>query len=188
MIAASGLRRCHMLGIALVSLALTSCTTGPNAADASSDGAQTKPESWAGQCYEGFAQDIDAIAGVDALDCGFIDGMKVSAGAKTQWRACARAAAATGRPFKFGYRDMGIDSAYCDTAVRTPEGDLITWYFDYDLTGGAPEGPKTALWALRCADIGFDDKALGPPSFFDMFGCEKLDSGRAWGILQARLR
>ena len=145
------------------------------------------PSQWRNVCYDGFAEDVDAVAGPDAIDCGFHVGPGASSRDIAQWQACGREAQASGKPFKFGYRSFGTDSAFCDVAIRTPEGELISWYLDFDVTGGGGTGPRSALWASRCTGIAFEPGSIGPGSFFALQGCEELTSGRVWDIRQARL-
>lgn len=145
------------------------------------------PSQWRNVCYDGFAEDVDAVAGPDAIDCGFHVGPGASSRDIAKWQACARDALASGTPVKFGYRSHGDDSAFCDVAIRTPEGELISWYLDFDVTGGGGTGPSSALWASRCTGIAFKPGSIGPGSFFHLNGCEELTSGRVWDIRQARL-
>lgn len=147
-----------------------------------------KAGGWQNVCYDGFGEDVDAIAGPEAVDCGFHVGPGASSRDIAQWQACGRKAQASGKPFKFGYRSFGIDSAFCDVAIRTPEGELISWYLDFDVTGGGGTQPRSALWASRCTGIAFEPGTIGPGSFFHLEGCEELTSGRVWDIRQGRIR
>lgn len=143
---------------------------------------------WQDVCYDGFAEDVDAVAGPGAVDCGFHVGLGASPRDIAQWQACGRKALASDKPVKMGYRGFGIDSAFCDVAIRTPEGEWISWYLDFDVTGGGGTGPHSALWASRCTRIDFEPGSIGPGSFFALKGCEELKSGRVRDILQARIR
>lgn len=168
----------------LSSLALVGCSTAATKT-VSVDGSRGE---WGDQCYEGFAEDVETLAGPDAVDCGFHAGMGANRGDIKRWQACAREAVASGRPFKFGYRSFGIDSAFCHTAIRTPEGELLSWFLDFDVTGGSSERARSALWASGCKDIAFEAGTIGHGSFFDLKECSELTSGRAWEIQQARVR
>lgn len=185
--------RGHRSGFWLIFVALTGCATAPVAPTASVEPTKSAVETpvivstWAEVCYDGFAEDVQALSGPDAQDCGFIapeDGR----GRVRAWRRCAREALVSGRPFRLGYRAFGTDSAYCEVAVRTPEGELIDWFFDFDVTGGSASGSESALWVSRCDAFRIGRLDSTRSSLIDGIGCAELKSGRAYEVRQARVR
>lgn len=173
-------------GIACLAVVLCGCASVHEAPTASAPVA--KAGGWRNVCYDGFAEDVDAVAGPEAVDCGFHVGPGASSRDIARWQACGRDAVASGEPFKFGYRSFGTDSAFCSVAIRTPEGELISWYLDFDVTGGGGAEPHPALWVQRCTGLDFKPGTIGPGSFFALRGCEELTSGRVWDVRQARIR
>ncbi len=127
--------------------------------------------SWRDQCYTCFAQAVSSIAGDSAVDCGFLSS-GVSKGQRRATVTCAKNAVASDRPFKFGYAGFGTDSFFCDVAIRNADGQLISFAYDSDVTGGfATDGENAAVWTSRCARIAFEKGSIVLSSFFDLQGC-----------------
>lgn len=141
---------------------LTACASLSTVASAS--------KNWSEYCYEGMAADVDALAGADATDCGFYRAPERATQRSAQ--ACMREAIAAGRAFKTGYVTSGHDSNYCDIAVRRPDGQLLSLFYDFDTTGqwGAGGG-SAALWASRCRLVRYEAGTIGMGSFFDLDEC-----------------
>lgn len=139
-------------------------------------------------CYEGFAEDVDAVAGPDAIDCGFHRTFRASARDVAQWQSCGREAYASTKPLKFGYMDSGDDSAFCHVAIRTPEGELVSWSVDTDVTGGSGDVPHPVLSASHCTHLAFGHDIDSAGGIFDLEGCGVLKVGRVQDILRARVR
>jgi hypothetical protein len=174
--------------MACLAVLLCGCSAMPDKSASAGPAPVAATGGWQDVCYAGFAEDVDAVAGPQAVDCGFHVGPGASSRDIAQWQACGRKAVDSGRPFKLGYRSFGTDSAFCSVAIRTPEGELISWYLDFDVTGGGGTEPSSALWASRCTGMDFRPGSIGPGSFFRLTGCEELMSGRVWDIWQARVR
>lgn len=127
--------------------------------------------SWRDQCYTGFAQAVSSIAGDSAIDCGFLSS-GVSKGERSATAACAKDAAASDRPFKFGYAGFGTDSFFCDVAIRNADGQLISFAYDSDVTGQWNSNDGNAVvWTSRCDRIVFEPGTIVPGSFFDLREC-----------------
>lgn len=148
---------------ALLSLSLAGCGSVPPALP--------QAGSWANQCYVNLDRDVSKIAGPSAIDCGFLP-LDASRNNRIATEACAKNAAGNGKPFKFGYGSFGDDSAYCDVAIRGPDGQIISLFYDSDVTGqmGA-KGNHSAVWTSRCKAIKFRPGTLGLGSFFEMQEC-----------------
>jgi hypothetical protein len=126
---------------------------------------------WNGQCYQHFAQDVSEIAGAAAMDCGFLS-MHATNAARTLTKSCAKRAVQSGGSYKFGYESMGYDSIYCDTAIRRHDGQMLSLFFDSDITGQmGSDGNNSALSTSRCKRIEFKAGTIGPGSFFDLRNC-----------------
>lgn len=125
---------------------------------------------WAEYCYDGLAEDVDSLASSGADDCGLY--ASPSKADQKSAQACMRVAVAAGRPFKTGYVSFGFDSAYCDILVRKPDGQFISLFYDFDVTGQAgSDGGNSALWARRCRGISYKPGTMGAGSFFDTKDC-----------------
>lgn len=127
--------------------------------------------SWANQCYADFERDVSEIAGQSAVDCGFLP-FRASARARVATEACAKDAVRSGKPFKFGYGSFGDDSAFCDVAIRRPDGQLIAFFFDADVTGQmGTNGNHSTVWTSKCGKVEFKPGTRGLGSFFAMKDC-----------------
>jgi hypothetical protein len=151
-----------MCGFLPVLLALGSCASAPVVVP--------RQGSWNDRCYLGFAEDVAAIAGPAATDCGFLP-LDAAEGLRDATERCARQALKSGAPFKFGYESFGDDSGFCDVAVRNPEGEFIGLFVDYDVSGQAGYAPVAST--SRCAGLAFRPGTIGRGSFFDLEECEQ---------------
>lgn len=147
---------------------LGSCATEPPVPSA---GAYSS--SWKRVCYRSFAEDVDHLAGPTALDCGMA-GLDANRRTRDRVATCAKRAASTDQPFKFGYVGAGDDSLFCDVAVRTPEGQLWSFYMDYDVTGQmGTDGRNSAVWVSRCDKLEFKPGTMFWGSFFNLSECKE---------------
>jgi hypothetical protein len=129
--------------------------------------------SWKQQCYRSFEQDVSFLASPSAADCGFLS-LDATDAQRTRTLACAKQAAAGKTAFKFGYGSYGDDSQFCAVAIRTSDGQLLSVFYDYDVTGQAgTDGSNAALWISRCNEIAFKPGTIGPGSFFRLDGCQE---------------
>lgn len=134
-------------------------------------GPPNRESSWTKRCYAAFDRDVTEIAGPAARDCGILP-LNASLAAQSASKACAREAVASGGPFKFGYESYGVDSRFCSVAIRRPDGQLVSFYFDFDVTGHMGSGGGHAVvWTSKCAGIEFKPGTIGPGSFFAMQDC-----------------
>jgi len=96
-----------------------------------------------------------ALSGANAIDCGLlhIDGNRYS---REDVTSCAHRAAASGKPYRFGFGAVGVDSGLCNVAVRTADGSKYYLEYNYDLS--FPDGDKRrgpTLYVGRCETIEF---------------------------------
>jgi hypothetical protein len=129
------------------------------------------PNTWNGQCYKHFDEDVAELAGDTAVDCGFVS-MRATDARRKETESCARKAVKSVAPFKFGYESLGYDSVYCDIAVRRADGQMISLYYDSDITGQfGSNGNNSAASTARCTKISFSAGTIGVGSFFDLKQC-----------------
>ncbi len=125
--------------------------------------------SWGEICYDSFRQDVDYLAGVNPQDCGFLHADSYS---EKQIAACAKQVVASGKSFKFGYMSHGYDSSYCDVAIKSPDGQLWSLYYDSDSRGGEGRSNDYSTLAVsRCNRIEFVPGTIGRGSFFALKDC-----------------
>jgi hypothetical protein len=149
--------------LVLVSVVLAGCSVVPEI--------DTSVESWAAHCYKDFERDISEIAGPGAVDCGFLP-LEATDGQRAATERCAKGAVKSGVAFKFGYGSFGHDSAFCDIAIRRPDGQLISFFFDSDVSGQmGRNGNNSVVWTKRCSRIKFKPGTIGYGSFFDLRQC-----------------
>jgi hypothetical protein len=101
-----------------------------------------------------------ALSGANAIDCGLlhIDGNRYS---REDVTSCAHRAAASGKPYRFGFSAVGVDSGFCNVAVRTADGSKYYLEYNYDLS--FPDGDKRrgpTLYVGRCETIEFVNRAV----------------------------
>lgn len=154
-----------MRAIFVTLILLAGCSSAPSSAPF------VATLSWSNQCYTHFEKDVAEIAGPNARDCGFLP-LRASAAARAATEACAKDAVKSGEPFKFGYGSFGDDSGFCDVAIRRPDGQLVAFFYDSDVTGqmGA-DGKHAVVWTSKCAGIEFTPGTIGLGSFFAMQNC-----------------
>lgn len=127
--------------------------------------------SWVNQCYVDFERDVSEVSGQSVTDCGFLP-FRPSDRDRAATEACAKDAVQSGKPFKFGYRSFGDDSGFCDVAIRRPDGQLVAFFYDSDVTGQmGTNGNHSRVWTSRCKGIEFKPGTIGLGSFFAMQGC-----------------
>jgi hypothetical protein len=134
---------------------------------------------WASNCYAGFEQDVLAVAGEEARDCGFL---RIDAG-KTQ-RAevdrCLRVAAAGKKPFRAGHLDGDGKTIACDVAIRDGSGQLWRLWYDFDMGDRQSHGESDGvLIASRCDAMKFRAGSSLPGSFFAFEDCRQVPGGIA---------
>jgi hypothetical protein len=127
---------------------------------------------WDKNCYKTFYKHINIIAGSESLNCGFAD-FKTSDRERSKIEKCAKDAVARGVPYKFGYAAFGIDSAFCQVAIKDKDGKLWSVEYDSDVTGGGGENAEPAIWVSECKEILFRPGTIGKGSFFDHEGCQE---------------
>ena len=120
-------------------------------------------------CHSRFATQIDIIATDSAIDCGFLR-LRDSSQRFSEIKACARMVAETDKAFKFGHSDWGDDSIYCHAAIRDPSGQLWSYVYDSDTSGGS-SGPA-AISVSKCRALSFERSTIGQHSFFKLSDCE----------------
>lgn len=150
---------------ALLALSLVGCTSVPPT--------MSQASSWVNQCYVDLDRDVSEIAGPSAIDCGFLS-RQAPRKNRVATEDCAKNAVGIGKPFKFGYSSFGDDSAYCDVAIRRPDGQFISFFYDSDVTGQmGTNGNHSAVWTSRCKAIEFRPGTIGIGSFFEMQECSE---------------
>lgn len=116
---------------------------------------QYRPGPWPPIGYEGFAENINAIAGEDAIDCGFHNLLKWDPRDAERVRKaklrCVQRAVERGDPFKYGTARIPIDSLAYEVLVRPRDGDY--WLRTYDVMIG---NPGRSQWTQQCRSIRLD--------------------------------
>lgn len=128
------------------------------AAHAAEPDAKSGASAWDKLCYSGFDALVTGFAGNRAADCGFPGPVRDEASLNSRLTMidCARTALVAAGPLRFGYQDYGIDSAYCNAAVRTADGELIRIFVDEDTGGGGSrDGSQRGIYVGRCASVVF---------------------------------
>jgi hypothetical protein len=151
--------------VTMLTVSIFGCAELPPAPD-------TYSATWKNICYGSFAGDVNDLVGPDALDCGMV---QFEDGSRTQARkhACARKAVKSGQPFKFGYIALGYDSLFCDVAGRSKDGQLWSFFLDYDVTGQyGSDGRNSSLQISRCDRIEFTPGTIFAGSFFNLSECK----------------
>lgn len=119
-------------------------------------------------CHSRFSAHIDIIATDAAIDCGFFN-LGQSTAQFEAIKFCAKGVLETAKAFKFGHADYGDDSRYCHVAIRDPSGQLWSYFYDEDISGGS--GGPSAIDISRCESLTFEPGTIGKHSFFDLKNC-----------------
>jgi hypothetical protein len=109
---------------------------------------------WEPVGYQGFAESIDALAGPNAIDCGFLNLLdeKLGDAAKEKAYQCVQMALMSKRPFKFGTLRIPTDSYGYEVLARTPQGEL--WRVTYDRMLTDDESGRQ--WSEVCKSVSID--------------------------------
>jgi len=127
-------------------------------------------------CYPSFKRHVDTIAGLDAKDCGFWR-LGQSKASLAEVTACAKTAASGSEAFKLGHSDMGYDSYFCDVAIRDSSGQLWSFFYDSDVSGGS--GGAATIWVSECKSFALEKGTIGKHSFFNLDECDLDDDLKA---------
>lgn len=129
--------------LAFLLLGLSACATQSRTPIAS--------KSWKNQCFAGFEEAVNELAGSRSIDCGFNSG--------NPGLACARTALKNGSPFRLGYGGIGIDSYICDVVVKNSDNRIVQLDYDSDVTGQmGMSGNHAAISVGYCNAIEIDRK------------------------------
>jgi hypothetical protein len=160
---------------------LSACGISPMQATTQIDsGTQAaRDAAWANNCYKGFERDVLAIAGDQALDCGFLR-IDALGGDRTSVDRCLHVAVADDKPFRVGHIDGNGRTLACDVAMRDEQGQLWRLWYDFDIGNVHSQGASDGvLIASRCQSIAFKAGSTLPGSFFALEGCEEVPAGVA---------
>jgi hypothetical protein len=132
----------------------------------------TEPLSWQ-HCYQSFEKHVLEISGLKAKDCGFFTLESSKKDIKTV-KECLKQTIKEKMPFRAGHKSFGIDSWYCEVAIRDTNGKSWSFIYDSDVTGGGGyRGGHAVIWVSECLDIKLNSGALGRDNFVGFKQCTK---------------
>ena len=134
---------------------------------------ESAKKSWGKMCYPSFQKHVRNLSGKGVVNCGFFSNL--SNNDKKQYvQNCAEKVVNSGKPYIFGHRAQGDDSIFCDVAIRDIDGNLWSFFYDSDISGGS--GGPSALWISECKSIAMQPGTIAQDSFFDLQNCtERTD-------------
>jgi hypothetical protein len=131
-------------------------------------------DSW-GNCFPPFTLIIQNFSSPISKDCGVL-GFGAASLERGIFLKCAKKAFASQKAYRLGYGGTGIDSGYCDAAVRTSDGQLWQIRLDYDFSF-PQDDPRSgpSLLVARCTSV----DVSAPENFggFNFTGCIQDEDG-----------
>jgi len=131
----------------VVTLACAGCTTvGSSLA--------LKQETWGQSCNGAMREYAFPLSGDSAVDCGFL-ALEASDQDFYDILQCAKDAAASGKAYRFGYRNIDKFLSYCDVAVRSPDGRLwmLQFYVPIDQAMSRKPDLQYSFNAKQCQGL-----------------------------------
>ena len=114
--------------------------------------------SWEEMGYKEFSIKINEMSGNDSIDCGFYDLIEsranLNGATEDKGYYCARDAPKQGVPFKYGTKNIPIDSYVFEILYSTPEKEY--WLVTLDIMLG---GGDIQQWNKKCKNILFRNKS-----------------------------
>lgn len=146
---------------------------------------------WDVDCYDDIALVGAELAGEESTDCGLLR-TNASRSARSRFRRCATAVAASRVPFRMGRASSLPDASRCTVAIRAEDGQLWEVYYDFDYDHSAPsDGNSIAFrWILqlsRCESMHLVSASSG---HFQLEGCieDEAMTGRMLAARKQRRR
>jgi hypothetical protein len=138
------------------------------AAGALSSASSSPAASWA-ECHcDWLEKEARALAGVDAVDCGFVNLLEDSSRARLHaGMRCARRAFKDGKPFLYASFRIPIDSYAHEVLIHSAEGTL--WLLTVDRM---IDEETAQFWKQKCQKLRFKMHNAG----FVIEGCETGES------------
>lgn len=111
-------------------------------------------DTWDQSCSGAMREYAFPLSGDSAVDCGFL---ALEAPDRDFYNImdCAKYASASGKAYRFGYRNIDKFLSYCDVAVRSPDGRLwmLQFYVPIDEAMSRKPGLQYSFNAKQCQGL-----------------------------------
>ena len=141
---------------------------------------------WDSDCYDDIAHVGAELTGEVSTDCGLLRN-QASKAARSRFRHCVAAVAASGEPFRLGRASLLPDASRCTVALRGDDGQLWEVHYDFEYDYSAPsDGDSVAFrWILQLSRCESMHLASASAGYFQLEGCIE-DEAMADRMLAAR--
>lgn len=130
---------------------------------------------WDDSCRGAMREKVQPLTGDSVVDCGFL-ALDASDQDFRNILQCARFAVQSGKPYRFGYRNIDKFLGFCKVAALSPDGKLwsLEFYVPIQDAMSQRKDLQYNFNAAQCSSILLKNDRRG---FFDMQGCtEATDS------------
>jgi hypothetical protein len=130
-----------------------------------------KPETWDGSCSGDMRAYAFPVGDESTVDCGFL-ALEASDQDFRDVLGCAKSAVESGKPYRFGYRNIDQYLSFCNVAMRTPDGQLWSLQFYVPILEAMSQRKdlQYSFNAKQCSTITLKNDRRG---FFGLQGCNE---------------
>lgn len=128
-----------------------------------------KPDTWDASCAGDMRSYVFPLGGDSAVDCGFL-ALDASDQDFRDVLECAKSAVQSGKPYRFGYRNIDKYLSFCNVAVRAPDGQLWSLQFYVPIMDAMSQRKdlQYSFNAKQCSSLALKNDRRG---FFAMQQC-----------------
>lgn len=128
-----------------------------------------KSDTWDGSCSGDMRAYVFPPGGDSTVDCGFL-ALEASDQDFHNMLECAKFAVQSGKPYRFGYRNIDQYLSFCNVAMSTPDGQLWSLQFYVPILEAMSQRKdlQYSFNAKQCSGITLKNDRRG---FFGLQGC-----------------
>jgi len=151
----------RLLAVAAISCA--GCSSVGSSVSALSD------NTWDDSCKGAMREIVQPLTGESAVNCGFL-ALDASDQDFRNALQCAKFAVQSGKPYRFGYRNIDKFLSFCRIAAHSPDGQLwsLEFYVPIQDAMSRKKDLQYSFNAAQCSSIQLKNDRRG---FFDMKAC-----------------
>jgi len=151
--------------LAIAAISCAGCSTVGSSVSALSD------NTWDGSCNGAMREIVQPLTGDSVMDCGFL-ALDASDQDFRNVLQCAKFAVQSGKPYRFGYRNIDKFLSFCKIAAHSPNGKLwsLEFYVPIQDAMSQRKDLQYSFNAAQCSSIQLKNDRRG---FFDMKDCNE---------------
>jgi hypothetical protein len=149
--------------ILIAAISCAGCSTVGGSATALSG------NTWDDSCNGAMREIVQPLTGESVVDCGFL-ALDASDQDFRNVLQCAKSAVQSGKPYRFGYRNIDKYLSFCKVAAHAPDGQLwsLEFYVPIQDAMSQRKDLQYNFNASQCSSIQLKNDRRG---FFDMKDC-----------------